>query len=78
MQPIDVVLAIIPTLSAADRAKLVTVLDIKPQPAAPSRLTPCQKNGHNFRPIARDAGGFFSRPKIILGCTRCGRKKVVS
>jgi hypothetical protein len=63
-QPLQVILSLLPSLSANDRKTLRRKLEM----AEPSA---CERNGHSLKEFYR-GGGLFTTPDTYFVCSKCG------
>ena len=65
-RPLDVILALLPSLSDKERGELVAALDIP---------SVCLVKGHDFRPLDKlERAGWFGRKFVVtrVVCRKCG------
>jgi len=68
-KPIDVILALIPSLTKKELEQLKKKLGVK-------LLSACEEKGHNLKATKSYRPGFFGMgpPITIMVCTRCGKR----
>ena len=71
-KPIDVILALVKTLSKKDLERLKKTIGVKP-------LSACEERGHSYKHSKSYSPGFFGLgpPVVVMVCSKCGDRKVV-
>jgi hypothetical protein len=67
MEPFDIVVSILPTLTEKQQQICREMLGI---------ASACQKNGHKYKVLSNLPGSWFSKPKVKLYCEKCNSTRI--